>query len=388
MKSDSRKSIVTGTAAAALVMLALAFSQTATAQTQHYKMISSVEYSGRGQFKHRAESLFTVEKQELADDKVRFTISDNGKVISGDDISFIVDRANKNLTTDDSSLRLFESVHDRCVRSLKKVTSKNVGTTWKQSFNLAWLGNTMPREMNFTMTAIDLKTEALGDMIAVRALSEPFAFGIVDADGKFHTARCKVNSVYVFDSQIEDVYMSMTACEITGTVNGYREVLRHEVATYRTDASAIALDFTGLSKSFEKLVRKVGLRSRDLRVKKSTKLPVWITRDALHIVTLADTCAALACEGASNPVVTVCIPAGKMVTMQGLGHIASSPGIGTVAGSLAKGVGTLGGMKIAVAPGIMGMSPAAVGGVAGGSTAAGVAGGGGGGSSARSPSTP
>jgi hypothetical protein len=360
----------------------------------NYKMVSSLEYSGKGQYKNRTESLFTVDRNPLSDNEVQYSIwtDDSGQSSSNDfgRISFVLDRANRELVTSNGSLSFFQMIHNHCAQSLEKVAADNVGKTWKQTFDLSFLDGSLPSELKLTVTAINLKTDILGDMIAVRALSEPFTFETTSIDDKVDKVKCKVNSVYLFDPSIEQIYMSVSVFEARTSVNGFTEKVRHELATYMTDDAAVPVDFAGLGKEFEKFVRKVGLTNKDMKVSKPTELPRWVRRDGLRVIGLADTCAALACEGASNPVVTVCIPAGRMVAMQGLGHIAGSSQLGTVAMNLAKNIGPLGSMKIAVAPGIMGLTPLQVGAIAGG-TAGGVAaggGGGGGGGAVRSPSSP
>ncbi len=363
----------------------------------HYKMISSIEYSGKGQFKNRTESLFTVGKEPLSDNKVQYSIwTDDAGSDAGSDslgfgrVSFVLDWANREIVTSNGNLSFFQTIHNHCAQSLENVTAANIGKTWKQSFDLSFLDASLPSELKLTVTAVDLKTDVLGDMIAVRALSEPFTFETTGIEDKTGKVNCKVNSVYLFDPSVEQIYMSISVFEATTNVNGFKERVRHELATYMTDSAAIPVDFTGLGKKFEKLVRKVGLTNKDMKVTKPTSLPRWVRRDALRVIGLADTCAALACEGAPNPVVSVCIPAGRMVAMQGLGHIAGSSQLGTIATSLAKDIGPIGSMKIAVAPGIMGLSSMQAGAIAGG-TAGGVAAGGGGGGGSdgvRSPAAP
>jgi hypothetical protein len=384
-------------AVGAIALLWLASAAGEGVPTHHFKMVSSLEYSGKGQFKHRTESLFAVDKQAIADDKMQYSIWTEGPDSSGtnyqpDDfgrISFVLDRANRELTTSGGNLSFFQEIHNHCAKSLEKTAKDNIGKTWKQSFDLSFLGKSLPSELKFTVTAIDLETKVLGEMIAVRALSEPFSFETKSIDGKAGKVECKVNSVYIFDPTVEDIYMSVSVFQAETSLNGFKEELRHELATYMTDDTGVPVDFSGLGKGFEKLVRKVGLTSRDMKVTKQTQLPKWARLDGLRVIGMADTCAALACEGAPNPVMTVCIPAGRMVALQGLGHIAGSPGLGTVASSLAK-VGPIGTMKIAVAPGIMGLSAMQVGGIVGGTVGGVAAGGGGGGGSSgsRSPSSP
>ena len=98
--------------------------------------------------------------------------------------------------------------------------------------------------------------------------------------------------------------------------------------------------------------------------------------------------AAMACEGALNPVVTVCIPAARVVAMQCFGRLASADELRSISALLAKSVPGIGAMKIAVAPASMGIGLGTAG-TAAGATAGTVAiagGGSAGGSDARSPS--
>ncbi len=134
--------------------------------------------------------------------------------------------------------------------------------------------------------------------------------------------------------------------------------MRHEVATYRTDSAGASVDLSGLGREFEKFVRKVGLSRKGVKVVKESPLPQWAQSEGLAAAQVANICAAMACEGAPNPVITVCIPAARTVGAQSLGQI---PSIGTfataetVAGSLGKSVVGIGTMKIAAAPAVLGM---------------------------------
>lgn len=385
-------------AAVVIGMMFLSFVQTAAAAGQDtwtYKMVSSLEYSGKGQFKHRNESDFTVDRSLLSGQKYQYSIWAQDEGAAGESgfgkISFVLDRANRELMSSNGSLSFYQMINNRCAQSLEKVASQNIGKTWKQSFDLSFLDASLPSELKLTVTAAEVNTGVLGKLIAVRALSEPFTFETVGVDSKVDKVKCKVNSLYLFDPSVEQIYMSITVFEGTTNVNGFKENIRHEVATYRTDNSGAPVNFAGLGKEFEKLIRKVGLTNKDMKISKPADLPKWVRQDALRVIGLADTCAALACEGAPNPVVTVAIPASRMVSMQGLGQIAGSAQLDTVAMSLAKDIGPMSSMKIAVAPGIMGLSgmqAGAIGGGVAGGVAAGGGGGGGGGGGARSPSTP
>jgi len=66
--------------------------------THRYKMVSSVEYAGKGQFRNHVETLFTVKKQPLPDNKVQYSLSlddrDPNVAVSSSSttLSFILDR--------------------------------------------------------------------------------------------------------------------------------------------------------------------------------------------------------------------------------------------------------------------------------------------------------
>jgi hypothetical protein len=326
---------------------------------QHYKMISSVEYAGRGQFRNQVETLFTVRKKTLPDNKVLYLLSGSNldpnitQVSSPLEFSFVLDQNTRHLSgVGEEDMAFLARVNNESVRSLKKVTKDNVGKTWKQSINLSSLGDSLPDELRFTLTALGFNTEVFGEMIAVRALSEPF---FVKA-GK-GSLRSKINAVYLFDSSIEEIYLSISVFEGRKDANGKKR-LRHEVATYKTDAAGTSVDLKGLGPKFEKFVRKVGLSSKRVKIVKQSALPQWAQSGGLVAAQAANICVAMACEGALNPVVTVCIPAARIVAMQSRGQVSSIGAFATaetVAGSLGKSVPGIGTMKIAVAPAWTGM---------------------------------
>lgn len=324
---------------------------------QSYKMISIIEYTGKGQFRNQAETLFTVRKQVLSNDKVQYFVFGNDLNPSlaeesslSTAFSFILDRNTRHISGGTEGFAFWERVNNESVKSLKKVTKNNVGETWKQSIDLSKLGESLPDELKFTLTAIELKTKVFGEMIAVRALSEPFFVKVSRG-----SARSRINAMYLFDPEIEDIYLSISVFEAATNANGFKEALRHEVATYRTDDAGASVDLSGLGKNFEQFIRKVGLSNKSVKIVKKVPLPQWAQSEGLAAAQAANICAAIVCEGAPNPVVTVCMPAARTVAMQSLGKI---PSIGpfatapTVAGTLAKSVPGIGTMKIAMAPAV------------------------------------
>lgn len=347
---------------------------------QRYKMISVLEYSGKSQFRNQTETLVSVKKEEMQGGKVRYYLSGtdlNPNMSSEYSIitsSFVLDRNTKYISGSSEDVQFWQKINNESVSSLTKVSKDNIGKTWKQTIDLSSFNGTVPKEMSFTLTAIELDTEMFGKMIAVRALSEPFNFDLSEGP-----LSAKINSLYLFDQQIEDIYLSVSVFEGTTNAYGFKETLRHEIATYKTDESGNSVDLTGIGEEFEKLVKKVGLSSNKLEIKEEAPLPRWTQSEGLIAAQAANICASVACEGSFNPVITICIPAARIITMQSMGQI---PSIGayaideTVAGTLGKSVPGIGTMKIAVAPAFLGANWATAGIVAGG-TAGGIAAGGG-----------
>ncbi len=379
------------------VALLLAFGRAGLAAenetVQHYKMLSTVEYSGKGQFRNHIEAVFTVKKQLLSGDKTRYFISandfdqlrnvlDSKQPLPQDELSFVLDRKTGHLSGVGKELILLEGINNECIRSLKQVTKKNIGKTWKQSFNLPILDHFSAAELKFTLTAIPLKTKVFGEMIAIRALSEPFVLKIAkgkDAKG----AKCRINSVYLSDSKLEDIYLSISVFEAITNINGFKESFRHELATYKTDAAGTSVDLTGLDAKFERFARKVGLKRKGLKLVKESPLPQWVQYEGLFAAQVGNLCTVMACESALDPVALVYMPADPTIALATQAE--------TISSVLAKRIPGAGDMKLAVAPAFAGIglgtagTGAAAAGVAG--TVA-VVGGAEDDESARSPSTP
>jgi len=330
-----------------------------TPDVEHYKMLSTVEYTGQGQFKHQVETMFTVEKDYLSENNVRYSISSKDFDLSktnsdteqgSNELSFVFNGKTKRLSAGGRNVALLEKVHNYCENSLQKITKQNVGKTWKQSFDLSSFDYSLPKNLTFTVTAIEENTDTFGKMIAVRALSEPFVVRVVKAQEGLKDVKSRIRAAYLFDSDIEEVYLSISVFEASGNIDTSNEKLRHEVATYKTDSEGVAVDLKGLSKDFEKFVRKVGLTNKNVEIVKEVSLPRWAQSEGLRAAQVGNICAATSCEGALNPVVTVCLPVARTVALQSFGSIVSTQQIGSIGVVLAKNIPAMAGMKIAMAP--------------------------------------
>lgn len=293
-----------------------------------YKLLSTLEYSGQGQFSSEFETLCTVKKLISSGDKVQFCLSANDADLPGDklnageqislkELSFVIDGKTQHLSATGTELAFLEKVSNQCVRTLKKVAKENVGKTWKQGFDLSSLGNSLPGELRLTLTAIPVKTEAFGELIAVRALSEPFSVKTAEDKTGVGSVQCRVNCVYVFDPELEDIYLSVSIFRAATNVRGFNEMLQHSVATRKADAEGKPLDLSelGKDKDFEKLVSKLGVTS-NVAVVKGGSLPQWAKVDGVRAAQVANVCAATSCEGALNPVATVFLPAAQIIQLQ------------------------------------------------------------------------
>jgi hypothetical protein len=313
MKAQGRnKNFCGGVACLMAVLVLLTCANTSASavdeSVQHYKMISTVEYVGQGQFRNQVEELFTVRAKELLNDKVLYFISAKDLF---KEMSFVVDRGARYLSQVSENSALWAQLNNDCVKSLEKVTNANIGKTWKQTFNLSSVGEPLPAELKFTLTAILVENEILGKMIAVRALSEPFFVKFPKG-----TATSRINTIYLFDTGMKEIFLSVSVIESTTTMNGFVEILHHNIATCKTGAAGEPVDLKGLGKEFEKLVEKVGV-TEDLKVVKATTLPQWAKTGGLPVAQAANICSALACEGALNPVVTISMPTAKIIELQG-----------------------------------------------------------------------
>jgi len=362
-------------------------------QSHRFKMISTIEYSGKGQYRSQAESYFTASKKILDNDMVSYTItSDKTNPISGtgslgsNELHFVINRNTRQILCDDEQLKFIENVNNQCVKSFKKLTREDIGKSWTRTFAITVPGSALPQELVFNLKAAGLDTKKQGKTIAVRAVSKPFTLNLTNNEGKSGQVNCKIGAVYLFDSQVEEVYLSVSVFEAKTKMNGYDETLRNEVATYRVNSDGKPVDLTGLSKEFEQLIRKVGLSVKPLKMVKKVALPGWAQTEIINTVKATNICAATACEGAINPVITICAASSQMIGLQSAGAITSTGATITASKLLVQSVPGMGAMKIAAAP-LMGLGMGTTGAIAGG-TAGGVAvaGGGGGGSDARSAS--
>ena len=374
-----RKNTVCSLIIIAILIFVSSIGMADTDSLYHYKMLSTVEYNGNGQYRNQLETLMTVKKVYLGDNMVRYSVStDDYDLVKGnqdtaedqpapyDPISFIVDRNTKHLTMVNEDFSLLEVVHDHCVQSLDTVVKENIGKSWKQTIRLPEVLETLPNELTFSLKAEAMETEVFGEMVAVRALSDTFISKVqryaeeTKEVVELEPIKARIGTIYVFDKDIEEVYLSISVFRAVTTINGKKETVRHEIATYATDSSGQSLDFTGLGKKFENLVRGLRLNDKNSEIQQEVSLPRWASFEALYASEVSQLCAATTCEGALNPVVTVSIPVARTVTLMSQGALSPVGGLamaGTVGGALGTGVPAVGALGITGGP-IMGFGTA------------------------------
>jgi hypothetical protein len=343
-----------------------------------FKMISTIEYSGKGQYRSQTENTYTIRKENLPNNVVNYTISPKSDNIAAEckgrvpkEMVFSVDKNTRQMLSQNPELSFLETINNQCIRNLKKITSQDIGKSWEQTFSLSAPGYELPEQIKFSLNATGFKTNE-NEMIAVRALSEPFTVNISGPDGKTEAVKCTINAVYLFDTDVEEIYLSVSVFDATTKMNGYDEHLRNEVATYRFDEEGNPVNLSGISKDFEQLIRKLGLKRDELKVTQKVELPQWIKSSLVNTVEAANISAATACEGALNPVITICAASAQTFQLQSAGcFLPIGPPL-TVSKMLVQTIPGIGSMKIAVVPAIMGIGAGNIGIIAG-ATAGGVA---------------
>lgn len=306
---------------------------------EYYKMISTVEYSGEGQFRDQTETSYSVEGEVFANDRVRysFIMSDPNEKTSrkaSSDYSFVIDKKTGLMSAAGRDLAFWAQINNASVKSLDKVTKDYIGKTWKQTVDLSSVSGSPFNDISFTLTAIDVRTRAFGNMIAVRALSEPF-FVTIDKG----PLRCKMNSIFLYDQEVDNVFLSISVFTADTDARGMKETLRHEVATYQTDSSGRPLDLSDVGKDFEALVAKVGLRRDSLQIVDEVDLPKWAQTKGVLVAQVANICGGAVSEGAINPHPLVTVPLAKTAGDQMIGAGFGGAGGGSILAKLVSGFG-------------------------------------------------
>ncbi|MDD5459551.1 MAG: hypothetical protein PHF37_09190 [Phycisphaerae bacterium] len=279
-------------------------------------MTSTIEYIGKGQFRNQLDSFYVV-KKECNGNKETFQISQrqsgsSDKSWKFEPMKFMVDKSTQKVYGSDNEFLRWEQINNSCASFLEKIDPDQViDKTWKQTVPLGKSDKCLGDNLTFTVTAMRLENTKMGNLVAVRALSEP-AVSNESADNTIS----KVNAVYVFDADVENVVFSVTVFESTTNMNGLREVLRNEITTYLTTPSGKPVDLSELGNEFTNFVSQVSLTDKKLEVKEPCEFSNWARNIAFNAAQTANICASIVCEGAVNPVSAVSLPAARALEAQ------------------------------------------------------------------------
>jgi len=306
-------------------------------RTDYFKLISTVEYTAqRGneskQYRHQAEPWFAVttiprtneqRHYHLITDDLRFQSQYlEQKHEDAGEINY--DLTEKRLMTDvDSDLLALQKMNNECIKTIGGKAPKEVGKTWTCRFNLGIFNHySLPNELKFTVTSVKIPTDKLGDLVAVRAISDPFLVKAAAQIEGYGFVKCKIACVYLFDPYVyetgeEDVYASAMVFLAATKMDGTTQQYRYEFGTYKTDADAKAIDMNGLGLELEDFVREIQLTLQSIEVKNSCCPPQWIRSEIANAAQLASACAAVACEqNIVNPVASIYLTAARVYQLQ------------------------------------------------------------------------
>jgi hypothetical protein len=223
----------------------------------------------------------------------------------------------------DMDLTHLQKMNNECIKTIDGKAPKEVGKTWTCRFNLGVFNHySLPDELKFTVTSIKVPTDKLGDLVAVRAISDPFLVKAAAQTEGYGFVKCKIACVYLFNPYVyetnrEDVYVSAMVFLAATKMDGMTQQYRYEFGTYKTDANAAAIDMNGLGFELEDFVREIELIPQPIEVNQPCGLPMWAQSEIVNAAQLASTCAAVACEqNIVNPVASIYLAAARVYQLQ------------------------------------------------------------------------
>ncbi|MCD4830658.1 MAG: hypothetical protein K8R02_02490 [Anaerohalosphaeraceae bacterium] len=303
----------------------------------HFRLISTVEYTAeRGnenrQYRHQAEPWFTVERTPENAEQTRYKVWTESLQFMGiyddpeynylSEINYLLTDKRYMSEVDDDLIHL-QKMNNEAIRSLNGRAVNDIGKTWTHRFDLGIFDHySLPKELKFTIKSIKVPTKYLGDLIAVRAISDEFLIkAATQADG-YGYVRCKTASVYLFDPNVpygsgEEVYVSATVFVAATKMDDMTQQYRYEFGTYKTDANEAAVDLEGLDFNLEDFVREIKLIPYPIEVKEWAGLPYWAQSEIVNAAQIASACSAVVCEQSLvNPVASRYLAAARVYAYQ------------------------------------------------------------------------
>ncbi|MGA2915235.1 MAG: hypothetical protein ABSE89_04340 [Sedimentisphaerales bacterium] len=328
-------------------------------RTDYFKLISTIEYTAKRdneskEYRHQAEPWFMVTtipqkggqaSYHLMTTDFRFEDSNfPQKYKDAGEINYNL--ADKRIMNGaDADLTHVQLMNNECIKTIGDRVPNEVGKTWTCRFNLGIFNHySLPNELKFTVTSIKVPTAKLGDLVAVRAISDPFLVKAAAQTEGYGFVKCRMAAVYLFDPYSEetgqeDIYVSAMVFLASTKMDGMTQQYRYEFGTYKTDASAVSVDMNGLDKKLEGFVRDIQLTPRPIEVNNPCCPPQWVQSEIGSVAQIASTCAAVACEQTIvNPVSNIYMAAARTYQLQQQNVLVPIPFERTVCEGLKEGV--------------------------------------------------
>ena len=306
-------------------------------KTDYLKLVSTVEYTAKQgneskQYRDQVESRFMVTTIPQTSEKTHYhLITSDLKFKDANALQKYRDAREINydlgsmryMTGVDSDLLYLQKMNNECIKTINGAAPNEVGKTWTARFNLGEFNHySLPSELKFTVTSIKVPTDKLGDLVAVRAISDPFLVKAAAQTEGFGFVKCKIACVYLFDPYVEatgkeDIYVNAMVFLAATQMDGMTQHYRYEFGTYKTNADGRAIDMNGLGDKFEDFIREIQLTPQPLEVKNTCCPPQWVQSEVANAAQIASTCAAVACEqDVVNPVASTYLAAARVYQIQ------------------------------------------------------------------------
>jgi hypothetical protein len=303
----------------------------------YFYLVSTVEYTAKQgnekkQYRHQVEPWFVVTSHQTSADQRHYRLLTDRLKLKNDyvyeqykDVNEInYDLTQKRyMTSVDDDLQHLKQMNNECIDTLKDTAIGKVGETWTCRFDLRIFEHySLPDELKFTVSSVKVPTKELGDLVAVRAISDPFMVKVIGQNEDYGYVKCQVASVYLFDPYVmdrdsEDLYVSATKFMAATKMDGMTQHYCYEFGTYKTDINSTPIDLNGLDYVFEGFTQKIELTPEPLEVNKPTGMPFWARSEIVNAAQIASTCSAITCEqNIVNPVASIYLAAARTYQFQ------------------------------------------------------------------------
>lgn len=337
-------------------------------KTNYFKLVSTVEYKAKRdgesrEYRNQQEPLFIATTIPEAKEKTSYHLittdyqfDPNVQLKYKNSGEMTYNLADKRIMSDaDIDLTHVQLMNNECIKEIDGKAPNEVGKTWIKRFNLGIFHHySLPNELRFTITSMKVKTANLGDLVAVRAISDAFLVKVAAIKGGYGFVKCRTGAVYLFRPLPEqavgdDIYLSAMVFVASTNIDDMDQSYRYEFGTYKTDDKGKAVDMNGLDKEkdFQNFVREIQLTPKVLEVNNPCCPPQWVQSEIGSAAQIVTTCAAVACEQTIvNPVSNIFMATARTYQLQQQYVLASMPFERTVCHALKENVAELSQMNI------------------------------------------